>query len=61
MALQLEHALHNQRSYTEEADHAISALKIFSLNVTVPGFYAYRYGDIQSFSHFVWVEKGWTC
>ena len=30
----------------------LSAGKIFSLNITVPGCYAYWYGDIQSDSHY---------
>ena len=46
--------------YSEEVGHALSAAKLFSLNVRVPGCYIDWYSDIQSVSHnnYYWVEKG---
>ena len=36
--------------YAEEVGHTLKAAKIFLLNVIVPGFFAYWYGDIQSYN-----------
>ena len=40
-------------SVPEEVGHALSAVKIFLLNFTVPGYYTYWYGAIQSDSHYI--------
>ena len=40
-------------SVPEEVGHALSAAKKFSLNFTVPGYYTYWYGAIQSDSHYI--------
>ena len=42
--------IYQYSSHPEEVGHTLS---VTTLDVTVPGYYAYCYGDIQSGSHYI--------